>query len=70
MDVLNEKLPTLNIGDKVKIIFDSQFNDNDVRRIGQYGKIIELDPGDEWAYKVKFQDGQCNWFKRYILEKC
>lgn len=65
----------LEIGDKAKVVVDSQFQDYypDMeerlpRRIGQIGIVIEIDTGDEWAYKLNFGDGT-NWFKRYILEK-
>lgn len=59
----------LNIGDQAKVILDSQFRDKDQpRRIGQVGIVVEIDSGDEWAYKLKFKDGD-NWFKRYHLQK-
>lgn len=56
------------IGDKVKIIVDSQFNDSDERRINQIGTVKEIDTSDEWSYRVRFENGE-NWFKRYHLEK-
>ena len=59
----------LNIGDKAKIIVNSQFRDNyEPRRINQVGTVVEIDTGDEWAYRLKFEDGD-NWFKRYHLQK-
>lgn len=59
----------LNIGDRATVVVDSQFDDSDIRRIGQTGTVVDLDPIDEWAYQLEFQDGETNWFKRYILEK-
>lgn len=58
----------LNIGDIVKVVVDSQFNDNLKRRIGEIGEVVEVD-SDDWAYCVKFSDGGLNWFKRYILQQ-
>ena len=59
----------LNIGNQVKIVVDSQFRDeNELRRIGQIGIIAEIDTRDEWAYRLKFEDGD-NWFKRYHLQR-
>ena len=58
----------LDVGDIVKVVVDSQFNDNLKRRIGEVGKIVEVD-SDDWAYRVEFPDGDSNWFKRYILQK-
>ena len=63
----------LNTGDTALVIVDSQFQDADeagklVRRIGQVGKVIEIDTGDEWSYCLEFPDG-INWFKRYHLQK-
>lgn len=76
----------LEIGDKAEIIVDSQFQDRypllgekyprlDIgeklpRCYGRVGTVIEIDEGDEWSYKLLFQDGETNWFKRYILKKC
>lgn len=59
----------LDVGDIVKVVVDSQFNDDLKRRIGETGTIVEVDPADEWAYRVEFPDGESNWFKRYILQK-
>lgn len=60
----------LNIGDKAKIIIDSQFRDkNEQRRINQIGTVVEIDTEDEWAYRLEFEDDSDNWFKRYHLEK-
>lgn len=59
----------LNIGDKAKVIVDSQFNDHHIRRFMTAGTVVDIDPGDEWAYKMEFSDGKFNWFKRYHLEK-
>ena len=59
----------LHIGDKVMIVVDSQYDDYCKRRLGEIGAIVEIDPGDTWAYRVEFSDGGCNWFKRYHL-KC
>lgn len=39
------------------------------RLLGMIGKIIEVDITDEWSYKLQFNNGITNWFKRYILEK-
>lgn len=65
----------LEIGDKAKVIVDSQFQDyypnseeKLPRRIGQIGTVVEIDICDEWSYKIDFGDG-ANWFKRYILER-
>lgn len=58
----------LHIGDKVMVVVDSQYDDYCKRRLGEIGEIVEIDPGDEWAYRVEFSDGGCNWFKRYILK--
>lgn len=58
----------LDVGDTVKVVVDSQFNDNLKRRIGEVGKVVEV-ASDDWAYRVEFQDGESNWFKRYILQK-
>ena len=59
----------LKIGDKAKVIVDSQFRDKDEqRRINQIGTVVEIDTKDEWAYKLEFEDGD-NWFKRYHLKK-
>ena len=76
----------LETGDRAKVIVDSQFQDRypipgealpklDIgeelpRCYGRIGTVIEIDEGDEWSYKLLFQDGETNWFKRYILEKC
>lgn len=66
----------LKIGDKVKVIIDSQFRDyysNSNNRIPRsfhkIGVIINIDFGDEWAYQLRFTDGDTNWFKRYHLKK-
>lgn len=58
----------INIGDRVKIIVDSQFDDSEERRIGQIGKVVEIKNGDEWRYKVAFATGY-NWFKRHHFER-
>ena len=63
-----EKQRFLNIGDKAKVITDSQFDDSKVRRFRCTGTVVEITSGDEWAYKLNFGDGS-NWFKRYHLEK-
>ncbi len=64
-----EKEKELNVGDKAVVIVDSQFRDKDEpRRIEQTGTVIEIDPSDVWAYRVRFSDGD-NWFKRYHLQK-
>lgn len=39
------------------------------RRLGQIGTVVEFDPGDEWAYKLLFDDNGTNWFKRYLLKR-
>ena len=57
----------LDVGDIVKVVVDSQFNNNLKRRIGEVGKVVEVD-SDDWAYRVEFTDGGSNWFKRYILK--
>ena len=59
----------LEVGDIAKVVVDSQFNDNLKRRIGEVGEVVEVDPGDEWAYCLMFEDGSRNWFKRYALQK-
>lgn len=65
----------LEIGDYVKVIVDSQFQDKYTdgekcpRAFGRVGKVIEIDSSDEWSYRLEFEDGTTNWFKRYILEK-
>lgn len=65
----------LEIGDYAKVIIDSQFQDKwkdgekYPRLLGMIGKIIEVDITDEWSYKLQFNNGITNWFKRYILEK-
>lgn len=59
----------LHIGDKVMIVVDSQYDDSLKRRIGEIGEIVEIDPGDEWAYCAEFSDGGKNWFKRYHLKR-
>lgn len=71
-----ELMKELEIGDSAKVIIDSQFRDTDKnskeriqRRVGQTGKVIDIDPYDEWSYQLQFDDGDTNWFKRYILEK-
>lgn len=59
----------LNIGDKAKVIVDSQFRDKyEQRRINQIGTVVEIDTKDEWTYKLEFEYGN-NWFKRYHLKK-
>jgi len=63
-----ERNKKLNIDDKVKVIIDQQFNDIDIRRFGNIGMVAEIDGGDEWGYKLQFDDG-FNWFKRYHLQK-
>lgn len=71
----NELEKELEIGDKAKVIVDSQFQDKYddgeklPRRFLQTGEVIEIDEKDEWSYKLLFQDEETNWFKRYILEK-
>ena len=60
---------TVDIGDKVKVIVESSFTHNDLNRKNMIGIVIELDPGDEWGYRVSFDDGFISWFKRYHLEK-
>lgn len=70
-----EKDIELEIGDYVKVIVDSQFQDKYTdgekcpRAFGRVGKVIEIDSSDEWSYRLEFEDGTTNWFKRYILEK-
>lgn len=59
----------LKVKDLVKIVADSQLDDSKPRCIGRMGTIIEVDPTDEWAYRVMFRDGTTNWFKRYILQR-
>ena len=66
----------LEIGDYVKVIVDSQFQDRYPssgeklqRCFEKVGKIIDIDEADEWSYHLLFPDGTTNWFKRYILEK-
>ena len=59
----------LNIGDRAKVIIDSQFRDeNEPRRVNQTGTVVEIDTMDEWGYRLEFEDGN-NWFKRYHLWK-
>lgn len=64
----------LEIGDYAKVIVDSQFqdkwDDGEIcpRHLGTIGKIIEIDTGDEWSYRLEFENGLTNWFKRYVLE--
>ena len=59
----------LNVGDKATVIVDYQFKDVcEPRRINQIGIVVEIDTGDEWAYRLQFEDGD-NWFKRYHLQK-
>jgi ribosomal protein L21E len=66
----NELNKELELGDKAKIIVDSQFiDDNEPRRIGQIGTVVEINTSDEWSYKVRFDNGNDNWFKRYHLQK-
>lgn len=49
----------LNIGDKAKVIVDSQFRDkNEPWRINQIGTIVEIDNMDEWGYRLEFGDGR------------
>lgn len=55
-------------GDRVKVVVDSQFDDRDVRRVGQEGVVVAIDHSDEWAYQIAFGNKK-NWFKRYILQK-
>ena len=59
----------LGVGDVVKVIVDSQFNDSLKRRIGETGEVVKVDNSDEWAYCLMFEDGGWNWFKRYALQK-
>lgn len=64
------------IGDMALVAVDSQFQDySDIdsmiklpRRIGTIGCVVETD-GDVWGYKLLFDDGGTNWFKRYHLQK-
>jgi hypothetical protein len=66
-DELNKELEIM---DKAKVILDAQFRDSDEpRRIGQVGTVTEVDTGDEWSYRLRFDDGNDNWFKRYHLQK-
>lgn len=55
-------------GDVVRVIVDSQFDDSKPRRLNQTGLVCDED-FDPWGYKVMFNDGGTNWFKRYHLEK-
>lgn len=65
----SETRKELNIGDKAKVIVDSQFRDGkEPRRIGQIGIVTKIETGDEWSYRLEFTDGE-NWFKRYHLQK-
>ena len=59
----------LKIGDRVQIINEEIRTYNDHPRFSQGGEIIELDSGDEWGYKVRFDDGIEDWVKRWHLEK-
>lgn len=65
----------ITIGDKALVAVNSQFRDcsgdGEVlpRRLGQEGIVVAIDPGDEWAYKLRFEDGNTNWFKRYHLTR-
>ena len=63
-----EREKELNVGDRAKVIVDSQFNDHHIRRFGTIGTVIDIETGDEWSYKLDFGDG-LNWFKRYHLQK-
>ena len=71
-----ELMKELEIGDKAKVIVNSQFQDRYPlseekipRCFEKIGTVIEINIADEWAYKLEFDDGSINWFKRYILEK-
>ena len=70
-DLIHEEIfyEEINVGDTVRIIIDSQFNDSTERRYKQTGKVVTLDGGDEWGYEVEFSDSKTNWFKRYHLQK-
>ena len=59
----------IQVGDFVMIVVDSQFNDRLTRFFGHIGNVIEIDPSDEWAYKVQCQEGGETWFKRHCLQK-
>ena len=67
----------LEIGDRAKVIVDSQFQDYFIstgkkypRAIGKTGRVKKIDTSDEWAYFLSFGSEMCsNWFKRYCLEK-
>ena len=64
-----EALP-LTTGDKVKVIIDSQFEDNKPRSFYLTGTILAED-NDAWGYCVKFvEEGNTwtNWHKRYHLK--
>ena len=58
----------LNVGDRAKVIVDSQFDDNAIRRIETIGTVVSIKTVDEWCYKLDFGNG-FNWFKRYHLQK-
>lgn len=67
----------LEIGDRAKVIVDSQFQDYFIntgkeypRAIGKIGVVKKICTDDEWAYFLSFGHEMCsNWFKRYSLEK-
>lgn len=59
----------LKIGDRVRVINEEIKTYKDYSRLADGGEIIELDPGDEWGYKVRFEDGTEDWVKRWHLEK-
>lgn len=64
-----EALP-LTTGDRVKVIIDSQFEDNKPRSFSLTGTILAED-NDAWGYCVKFvEEGNTwtNWHKRYHLK--
>lgn len=67
-DIETEFRKILSVGDKVKVAVNSAFN-SDKTHYMKTGTIEEIDKGDEWAYKVRFEDGEANWYKRYILRK-
>ena len=58
----------LMVGDVVKVMTSSQYNQNTESCYGLIGIIVKIDIGDEWKYKVKFSNGNVNWFKRWHLK--
>jgi hypothetical protein len=61
---------SINIGDRVMIIEHIRYDDRDDFKDGEAGIVTDLDPGDEWGYKVTFKSDQdCQWFKRWHLKK-